>query len=134
MGSNAALPGVRCGVDMTQAERDRLLERLAVGMVEHSEASVENHADLQIRLNEIQTAINHIQRAQEATWGAAVHRLIERSTATIPGTVALLALIAILALTAAAVVLGDDKVLSILAGQVRIGLSETETHTPVETP
>ena len=118
---------------MTQAERDRLLERLADGMLDHSDASVGNHADLRIKLGEIQTAIGQIRTCQEATIWALISRLIERSTATIPGTVALLGLIAILALTAAAVVLGDDKVLSILAGQVRIGAVDA-TSPAVEEP
>ena len=118
---------------MTPAERDRLLERLADGMLDHSDASVGNHADLRIKLGEIQTAIGQIRTCQEATIWALISRLIERSTATIPGTVALLGLIAILALTAAAVVLGDDKVLSILAGQVRIGAVDA-TSPAVEEP
>ena len=118
---------------MTPAERDRLLERLADGMLDHSDASVGNHADLRIKLGEIQTAIGQIRTCQEATIWALISRLIERSTATIPGTIALLGLIAILALTAAAVVLGDDKVLSILAGQVRIGAVDA-TSPAVEEP
>lgn len=118
---------------MTLAERDKLLERLADAMIDHAEMSATQHADLRVKIAEIQGKLDQIQRAQEATWGTAVHRLIERSTATIPGTVALLGLIAILALTAAAVVLGDDKVLSILAGQVRIGAVDATSPT-VEEP
>ena len=118
---------------MTPAERDKLLERLADGMIDHAEASVGNHADLRIRLSEIQNTISQIRSCQEATIWALVSRLIERSTATIPGTVALLGLIAILAITIAATALGSDSVLSILAGQVRIGVSETHTPT-METP
>lgn len=46
---------------MTPAERDKLLERLADGMIDHAEASVGNHADLRIRLSEIQTTISQIR-------------------------------------------------------------------------
>lgn len=118
---------------MTPAERDKLLERLAEAMVDHAETSAQQHADNRVKQAEMQATLGQIREAQKETWGAALHRLIERSTATHLGTVALLALIAILALTLAAVALGSDQVLSILAGNVRLSAASDTLPAP-ETP
>lgn len=118
---------------MTPNERDKLLERLVEAQVDHAETSAQQHLDTRVKLAEMQAALSQIREAQAATWGAAAHRLIERSTATHLGTVALLALIAILALTLAAVALGSDQVLSILAGNVRLSAASDTLPAP-ETP
>ena len=120
---------------MTPNERDKLLERLAEAMVDHAETSAQQHADNRVKQAEMQAMLGQIREAQKETLGAALHRLIERSTATPFGTVALLALIAILALTLAAVALGSDQVLSILAGNVRISATPDTLPAPApETP
>ena len=120
---------------MTPNERDKLLERLAEAMVDHAETSAQQHADLRVKVAEMQATLGQIREAQRETWGAAVTLLIRQSTATPFGTVALLALIAILALTLAAVALGSDQVLSILAGNVRISAASDTLPAPLpETP
>ncbi|NDD98054.1 MAG: hypothetical protein EBZ93_11245 [Actinobacteria bacterium] len=118
---------------MTPNERDKLLERLAEAMVDHAETSAQQHADLRVKVAEMQATLGQIREAQRETLGAAVTLLIRQSTATPFGTVALLALIAILALTLAAVALGSDQVLSILAGNVRLSAASDTLPAP-ETP
>ena len=54
----------------------------------------------------------------------------ERATATAAGTVALLSLIAVLAVIGAAVYLGSEQVLSIVAGRVTLTQSDPGAHPP----
>ena len=115
---------------MTPAERDKLLERLVDAQIDHAEASAQQHADTRVKIAEIQAALGQIREAQRLTWVATFDRFLMRCTQTTLSTVALFSLIAVLAITVAAVALGSDNVLSILAGNVRIGAGSDTTPSP----
>ena len=106
---------------LTAREWDGLLEDMAGAIVGHEAESAKRHTDLTGRMerHEAQQTriIEALARLDTSAWGL-LTRLVERATATAAGTVALLSLIAVLALIAAAVYLGSEQVLGIVAGRV----------------
>ena len=124
---------------LTARERDGLLEDMAGAIVAHEAESSKRHSDLTGRMerHEAQQTriIEALARLDTSAWGL-LTRLVERATATAAGTVALLSLIAVLALIAAAVYLGSEQVLSIVAGRVSLTpQSDPQGITPApETP
>jgi Flp pilus assembly protein TadB len=124
---------------LTARERDGLLEDMAGAIVAHEAESGKRHSDLTARMerHEAQQTriIEALARLDTSAWGL-LTRLVERATGTAAGTVALLSLIAVLALIAAAVYLGSEQVLSIVAGRVSLSpQSDPQGITPApETP
>lgn len=124
---------------LTARERDGLLEDMAGAIVAHEAESSKRHSDLTGRMerHEAQQTriIEALARLDTSAWGL-LTRLVERATATAAGTVALLSLIAVLALIAAAVYLGSEQVLGIVAGRVSMSpQSDPQGITPApETP
>ena len=124
---------------LTARERDGLLEDMAGAIVAHEAESSKRHSDLTGRMerHEAQQTriIEALARLDTSAWGL-LTRLVERATATAAGTVALLSLIAVLALIAAAVYLGSEQVLGIVAGRVSLSpQSDPQGITPApETP
>ena len=124
---------------LTARERDGLLEDMAGAIVAHEAESSKRHSDLTGRMerHEAQQTriIEALARLDTSAWGL-LTRLVERATGTAAGTVALLSLIAVLALIAAAVYLGSEQVLGIVAGRVSLSpQSDPRGITPApETP
>ena len=124
---------------LTARERDGLLEDMAGAIVGHEGESAKRHADLTGRMDRHEAQqtriIEALARLDTSAWGL-LTRLVERATATAAGTVALLSLIAVLALIAAAVYLGSEQVLGIVAGRVSMSpQSDPQGITPApETP
>ena len=126
---------------LTQRERDALHEQTVDALLDHETESSRRHTDLTSRLDrqEAQQSriIEALARLDTSAWGL-LTRLVERATATAAGTVALLSLIAVLALIGAAVYLGSEQVLGIVAGRVSLGTtpqSDPGAHSPApETP
>jgi Flp pilus assembly protein TadB len=113
---------------------------MAGAIVAHEAESAKRHADLTGRMerHEAQQTriIEALARLDTSAWGL-LTRLVERATATAAGTVALLSLIAVLALIAAAVYLGSEQVLGIVAGRVSLTPQQSDPQgiTPApETP
>ena len=120
---------------LTQRERDALQEQLVDALLDHAAASTQRHSEILARLDRIDADHTRgrdiLTRLDLSAWGL-LTSLVTRATETTVGTVALLTLIAVLCLIAAAVSLGADHVLEIVAGRVSLGTPATPA-TP-ETP
>ena len=119
--------------NLTQRERDALHEQTVDALLDHEQESSRRHADLTSRLDRLDAQqsriIEALTRMDSSAWGL-LTRLVERATATAAGTVALLSLIAVLAVIGAAVYLGSEQVLSIVAGRVTLTQSDPGAHPP----
>lgn len=105
---------------MTPAERDRVIERIADGILDHEDRSADRHADLHRRIDQLDDRIGEVLAAYRSGLIPTIERTLSRITSTTTGSVALCALIAVMILTGAAVWLGAPEVLAILAGRVQI--------------